>query len=180
MQVIAQQWKFTYRYPSFGGFETQDLMLPVDTTIAFHVTSLDVIHSFWAYQLSIKADANPQVDNVAYTTTNHTGSVTVRCSELCGLWHGAMFNYGQVVSKARLRVVGHVDRDGQRQPTPSSCPRSPGPTSPDANGADGGYYPDNVDPYSPTRGLRREAARIVRPGPAPMAPPGRGRVEVAQ
>ena len=42
-------------------------MLPVDTTIEFHVTSLDVIHSFWAYQLSVKADANPQQDNVAFT-----------------------------------------------------------------------------------------------------------------
>ena len=27
--------------------------------IEFHVTSLDVIHSFWAYQLGVKADANP-------------------------------------------------------------------------------------------------------------------------
>ena len=57
--MIAQQWKFTYRYPTFGGFETNQLVLPDDTTIAFHVTSLDVIHSFWAYQLGVKADANP-------------------------------------------------------------------------------------------------------------------------
>ena len=41
-------------------------MLPVDTTIELHVTSLDVIHSFWAYQLGVKADANPGVDNVVY------------------------------------------------------------------------------------------------------------------
>ena len=37
----------------------QQLILPADTTIAFNVTSLDVIHSFWAYQLGVKADANP-------------------------------------------------------------------------------------------------------------------------
>ena len=24
IQVIGQQWKFTYRYPTFGGFETDD------------------------------------------------------------------------------------------------------------------------------------------------------------
>ena len=30
------------------------------------MTSLDVIHGFWAYKLGVKADANPQVDNVAY------------------------------------------------------------------------------------------------------------------
>lgn len=100
VQVIAQQWVFTYRYPQFGGFETTQLVLPEGSMIQFHVTSLDVIHSFWAYQLGVKADANPGVDNVAFARPQQTGAVTVRCSELCGLWHGAMFNYGRVVSPA--------------------------------------------------------------------------------
>jgi cytochrome c oxidase subunit 2 len=100
VQVIGQQWTWTYRYPQFGGMESTDLMLPVDTPVTFHVTSLDVIHSFWAYQLGVKADANPQVDNVAYVTPKALGSVTVRCNELCGIWHGAMFNYGHVVSQS--------------------------------------------------------------------------------
>jgi cytochrome c oxidase subunit II len=100
VQVIGQQWAFTYRYPQFGGMESSDLLLPANTTVEFHVTSLDVIHSFWPYQLGVKADANPGVDNVAYTTTNQLGSFTVRCNELCGLWHGAMFNTGYVVKPA--------------------------------------------------------------------------------
>jgi cytochrome c oxidase subunit II len=100
VQVIGQQWRWSYRYPQFGGMETTTLVIPVDTPIEFHVTSLDVIHSFWAYQLGVKADANPQVDNVAYTTPEHTGQFTVRCAELCGIWHGAMYDYGQVMSKA--------------------------------------------------------------------------------
>ncbi len=100
VQVIGQQWVWTYRYPQFGGMESTSLYLPVDTPVEFHVTSLDVIHSFWAYQLGVKADANPGVDNVAYVTPEQLGSVTVRCSELCGIWHGAMFNYGQVVSQS--------------------------------------------------------------------------------
>ncbi len=104
IQVIAQQWRFTYRYPQFGGFETTALMLPVGQPIQFNVTSLDVIHSFWAYQLGVKADANPGVNNVAYTTAEQTGTVTVRCAELCGLWHGAMFNFGKVVSVATFRA----------------------------------------------------------------------------
>jgi cytochrome c oxidase subunit II len=99
VQVIGQQWVWTYRYPQFGGMESSQLYLPVDTPIEFHVTSLDVIHEFWAYQLGVKADANPDVDNVAYTEAKETGSVTVRCNELCGIWHGAMFNYGQVESQ---------------------------------------------------------------------------------
>ncbi len=99
VQVIGQQWGWTYRYPQFGGMESTALRLPVNTPVKFHVTSLDVIHSFWAYQLGVKADANPQVDDVAYTTPKQLGSVTVRCNELCGIWHGAMFNYGRVTSQ---------------------------------------------------------------------------------
>ena len=68
VQVIGQQWAWTYRYPQFGGMESTVLYLPFDTPVTFHVTSLDVIHSFWAYKLGVKADANPGVDNVAYTT----------------------------------------------------------------------------------------------------------------
>src|ERR1019366_7979396 len=62
IQVIGQQWKFTYRYPTFGGFESSQLIIPADANVAFNVTSLDVIHSFWAYQLGVKADANPGVN----------------------------------------------------------------------------------------------------------------------
>jgi cytochrome c oxidase subunit II len=98
VQVIGQQWVWTYRYPQFGGMESTELYLPVDTPIEFHVTSLDVIHSFWAYTLGVKADANPQVDNVAYTTAKQMGTFIVRCNELCGIWHGAMYNNGDVVT----------------------------------------------------------------------------------
>ncbi len=98
VQVIGQQWVWTYRYPQFGGFESSELYLPVNTPIEFHVTSLDVIHSFWAYTLGVKADANPDVDNVAYTTAKQTGTFIVRCNELCGIWHGAMYNNGDVVT----------------------------------------------------------------------------------
>lgn len=110
VQVIGQQWKFTFRYPQLGGFETADLVLPVGQWVQFDVTSLDVIHSFWAYQLGIKADANPGVDNVAYTKTQHLGDVTVRCAELCGLWHGAMFNYGKVVPVAQFQAWASATR----------------------------------------------------------------------
>ena len=148
VQVIGQQWKFTYRYPTFGGFETSQLVLPVDTTIEFHVTSLDVIHSFWAYQLSVKADANPSQDNVAFTTTRQTGQ-----------------RHRPVQRAVRDLARGHVQLRHAWCPRPPSRPGPPRPSSsrprtpallppyaltyvPDANGADGGYYPDNVDPYS--------------------------------
>jgi cytochrome c oxidase subunit 2 len=104
VQVIGQQWAFTYRFPQFGGMETTQLFLPMGEQVQFNVTSLDVIHSFWAYQLGVKADANPGVNNVAFAKPQQLGSFTVRCSELCGLWHGAMFNYGRVVTPAAFQV----------------------------------------------------------------------------
>ncbi len=104
VQAIGQQWTWSYRYPQFGGMESTELLLPENRQVEIHVTSLDVIHSFWAYQLGVKADANPNVDNVAYFKPHQLGSFTVRCNELCGLWHGAMFNYGRVVSPAAFEA----------------------------------------------------------------------------
>jgi cytochrome c oxidase subunit II len=103
VQVIGQQWQFTYRYPSLGGLESNQLVLPADRVIEFHVTSLDVIHSFWAVELGVKADANPGVDNVAYVETKSPTPFHVRCAELCGLWHGYMFNNGSVVTDAQFK-----------------------------------------------------------------------------
>lgn len=103
VQVIGQQWQFTYRYPSLGGLESNQLVLPANTTVELHVTSLDVVHSFWAVQLGVKADANPGVDNVAYVQTKAPMGFTVRCAELCGLWHGYMFDNGRIVSATQFQ-----------------------------------------------------------------------------
>ena len=98
IQVIGQQWAWTFRFPTYNAFESRQLELPVGRVIAFHVTSLDVTHSFWAYELGVKADAVPGVDNVAFVTPRKLGSFNIRCAELCGLWHGHMALHGHVVS----------------------------------------------------------------------------------
>ena len=103
VQVIAQQWAFTYRYPTYGGVETPHLVLPVNTMVELHVTSLDVIHSFWAYQLGVKADANPDVDNIAFVKPTKIQTFEIHCAELCGIWHGYMFDHGRVVSAAAFK-----------------------------------------------------------------------------
>jgi len=107
VQVIAQQWQFTYRYPTYGGLETTHLYLPVDRMIELHVTSIDVIHSFWAYQLGVKADANPDVDNVAFVKPTKLETFDVRCAELCGIWHGYMRDKGHVVKQAAFETWIH-------------------------------------------------------------------------
>ena len=99
VQVIGQQWLWTFRWPGYGGVETPYLVLPVNREVEFHVTSLDVAHSFWAYELGVKADAIPGNDNVAFVKPTQLRSFQIRCAELCGLWHGHMNTTGQVVSQ---------------------------------------------------------------------------------
>ena len=160
VQVIGQQWRFTYRYPQFGGFETSDLVLPVGRPIQFNVTSLDVIHSFWAYQLGVKADANPGVNNVAYTTAQQTGNITVRCAELCGLWHGAMFDTGRVLSavafeswaqrtEVQLAAVTKILPPYSTTYDPTVVPQiNKAMAKAGLGGGNGYYYPPN-DPVQP-------------------------------
>lgn len=100
VQVIAQQWQFTYRYPTYQGLETSQLVLPADTLIEFHVTSLDAVHSFWAHSLGVKADANLGTDNVVYLHTRGARSFDIHCAELCGLWHGYMYDTGRIVASS--------------------------------------------------------------------------------
>jgi cytochrome c oxidase subunit II len=102
VQVIGQQWEWTFRYPTYEvngkALETRDLAIPDHTLVAFHVTSLDVTHSFWAYELGVKADAVSGVDNIAYVNARRTGFFHIRCAELCGLWHGHMSKLGRVLT----------------------------------------------------------------------------------
>jgi len=100
IQVIGQQWLWTFRYPGYGGVETPTLDLPVNRVVEFHVTSLDVVHSFWAIELGVKADAIQGADNVAFAKALMTGTFQVRCDELCGLWHGHMNTTGHVLTAA--------------------------------------------------------------------------------
>ena len=129
--MIAQQWQFTYRWPAYGGVETQHLELPANTLVEFHVTSLDVIHSFWAYQLGVKADANPGEDNIAYVTTKDPLTFNIHCAELCGVWHGYMFDTGHVVTKAQFASWIAAAAGCSTRRRPSRCRRTRRPTSRD-------------------------------------------------
>ncbi len=116
VQVIAQEWYFTYRYPTYGGIETYHLVLPINKMVELHVTSLDVVHSFWAYQLGVKADATPDVDNIAFVKPTRLENFEVHCAELCGIWHGAMRDKGKVVSAGAFHAWIH---EQQRLHAPS-------------------------------------------------------------
>jgi cytochrome c oxidase subunit 2 len=146
VQVIGQQWRWTFRYPAYSGVETTQLEIPVGVEIQFNVTSLDVIHEFWAQQLAVKADANPGVNNIAFARANRTGSVDVKCAELCGTLHGAMVTTGAVVTQADFTswITTQVKVHAADIPLlpPYAVTYLPTP--------DGGYYDPGQDPVPDT------------------------------
>jgi cytochrome c oxidase subunit 2 len=127
--------------------------------VQFNVTSLDVIHSFWAYTLGVKADANPGLNNVAYTTPEHTGYFQVRCAELCGIWHGSMYDTGDVMSvsdflkwtqtsKVQLAAVTKILPPYALTYDPTNIPAGKINTALGLTSAGGGYY-NPADPEQP-------------------------------
>ena len=98
VDVTGQQWLWTFSYPQQGDIETDQLYLPVDQPVVFHVTSDDVVHSFWVVQMGIKVDANPGQTTHTSVTPSRLGTFDVRCAELCGLLHADMETTVHVVN----------------------------------------------------------------------------------
>ena len=97
VDVTGQQWVWTFSYPQQGNIESDQLYLPVNRPVVFHVTSKDVIHSFWVVQMGIKVDANPGETTLTSVVPNKLGVFDIRCAELCGLLHADMETSAHVV-----------------------------------------------------------------------------------
>jgi len=90
VNVTGQQWVWTFEYPQYDKVTSDILYLPKDRAVLFNVTSVDVIHNFWAVELGVKIDANPGAITQTGVTPNKEGTFNVRCAELCGLHHAYM------------------------------------------------------------------------------------------
>src|SRR5438045_6697140 len=90
IDVVAQQFAWTYYYPSFHNKRSSVLYLPKDRSVVLHMTSKDVAHSFWVPQFSQKQDLLPGIHPTLHITPDRVGTYTVVCTELCGLGHALM------------------------------------------------------------------------------------------
>ncbi len=97
VDVVAQQFAWTFKYPDFGNVASATLKLPVNATTKLRITSLDVTHSFWVPQFSQKLDAVPGSFNSLPITPDKLGTYPVICTELCGLGHAVMRSTAQVM-----------------------------------------------------------------------------------
>src|SRR5207249_10708630 len=90
VEVTAQQFFWSYRYPELGNKESDVLRLPVNRSIVLHMTSKDVIHSFWVPEFRQKQDIVPGIHPTLHITPNRVGTYPVVCTELCGVGHALM------------------------------------------------------------------------------------------
>lgn len=123
INVVGKQWAWDFNYTTDDVYETSTqvalddqgnpvteiptLYLPVDTTVTFHLTARDVIHSFWVPGFLYKKDMIPGRDNYMELTPQEIGVFEGKCAELCGQYHSEML--------FRVAVVSQEDYDEQMQ-----------------------------------------------------------------
>jgi cytochrome c oxidase subunit II len=101
VQVIAQQFAWTFKYPQYGDLTTTTLRLPIHRPVELLIRSLDVTHSFWVPDFGQKLDAVPGPKfNRLVVTPKREGRFDVVCTELCGLGHALMRSQTIVMSKS--------------------------------------------------------------------------------
>ena len=87
--VIAYTYNFTFVRED--GTRTVDVVyLKVNTLYKLNLSSIDVIHSFYAHELSIKLDMVPGRFNIVFVEISVPGIYEVHCAEYCGFGHYLM------------------------------------------------------------------------------------------
>jgi cytochrome c oxidase subunit 2 len=100
VNVIGQQFTWSFQYPDQGKAITHELVLPKDRPVDFSIHTKDVIHSFWVPEFRLKSDAVPGMTTKIRLTPDKLGKWQVVCAELCGLGHATMRNPVRVVRPA--------------------------------------------------------------------------------
>ena len=90
IDVRAHDWWWEVRYPTTGIVTANEIHVPVGRQVAVHITTADVIHSFWVPQLAGKLDAVPDQDNILRFTAEKAGVYRGECAEFCGIQHANM------------------------------------------------------------------------------------------
>ncbi|MGH2461440.1 MAG: cytochrome c oxidase subunit II [Chloroflexota bacterium] len=88
--VIGHQfwWQFDYDQEKF--VTANEIHVPVGQPVVLHLTSADVLHSFWVPQLAGKQDTIPGQTHDLTFTAARPGTYLGQCSEFCGLGHTFM------------------------------------------------------------------------------------------
>ncbi|MGW4639812.1 aa3-type cytochrome oxidase subunit II [Sphaerisporangium sp. NPDC004334] len=111
VKVHVEGFQWSWRFTSESGGKTvsvvgtpakrPELVLPMNKSVQFELTSPDVAHSFWVPAFLFKRDVLPGVKNVfEIHTLDKPGTFAGRCAELCGVDHSRMLFTVKLVPQA--------------------------------------------------------------------------------
>ena len=113
VRVEGQQWWWQFKYDNngdgkYGGsgdiVTANELVIPAGENVQMHITSNDVIHSFWIPSLNGKRDAVPGFTSSWKMQADKPGRYRGQCTEFCGLSHGRMQMYVIALPKAQYEA----------------------------------------------------------------------------
>jgi cytochrome c oxidase subunit 2 len=90
VNVIGHDWWWEVRYPQQHVVTANEIHIPTGKPVLLHLSTGDVIHSFWVPQLSEKTDMIPGKINRMLIQADHPGVYRGQCAEFCGLEHARM------------------------------------------------------------------------------------------
>ncbi len=115
--VTGEQWWWRVRYQPPDGEEVvlaNEIRLPVNEPVEFHLDSPDVIHSFWIPSIGGKMDMIPGRQTRLTLKPTRTGRFRGQCAEYCGTSHALMAFDVVVMEKAAFAEW----LEQQRRPAP--------------------------------------------------------------
>jgi cytochrome c oxidase subunit 2 len=102
INAIAQEWLWRYEYPGHEPsqplFAYSELVVPVDTTVILHVTSTDVLHSWWVPSLGGQVQATPGAVAQTWFKADAVGRYPGNSTVFSGSAYPAMRSWVRVVT----------------------------------------------------------------------------------
>jgi cytochrome c oxidase subunit II len=116
INVVGHQWWWEIEYEDAIAerrmLTANQIHIPINRPVVLKVTSRDVIHSFWAPNLTGKRDLLPGYTTAIWMQADRPGIFRGQCAEFCGLQHAHMAF--DIVAEPEAAFVGWLD--GMRQP----------------------------------------------------------------
>ncbi len=97
VQVVSLQWKWLFIYPDYGVASVGEFAMPVDTPVAFKITSDAPMNSFWIPQLGGQIYAMSGMSTSLHLSARETGDYRGSSANLSGEGHKEM----TFIAKAR-------------------------------------------------------------------------------
>jgi cytochrome o ubiquinol oxidase subunit II len=84
VDVVALNWKWLFIYPDYGVASVNQLAIPVDTPVDFHLTAESLMNSFFIPQLGSQVYAMPAMQTQLHLIANAPGTYEGRSSAFSG------------------------------------------------------------------------------------------------